>query len=442
MRISCRLLLSFFLLFALCITARAADAVLERARQFIEKSDSKAAFELLIPLQSERAGDPDYDLLLGSAANNIGKYSEAVFALERALAVQPDNARARAEIARSYFYLGERPTAKSEFESVSRQNVPPEVLATIRKYLDAITRVESAERTTIAGYAEMTFGWDSNINAATSGNQIAIPAFGGAVLTLNRAGTGLSDSFGSIGSGVNVRHALTPKLALVGGVDLSKRINAQQNDFNIGSNAANLGINYTHEKSSYTLAYQRQDTYVDYNLYRQARGAIGQYQYKLNEDSILTAYAQYTPLEYPSQDIRNADRTVGGIAYARALGGDYQPVVFAGAYGGNEAEKGLNVRHLGQEFWGLRAGGRLNIRENLAVFVNASREERRYGGPDPLFLASRNDIQNDQSIGLVYTPAKNWSITPQISHTRNDSNIQINQFERTQVFVTVRREFK
>ena len=82
MRTLCRLFLSCILLFALVDTVQAADAVLEQARQFIEKNDAKAAYELLIPLQSERAGDPVYDLLLGSAANNIGKYSEAVFALE------------------------------------------------------------------------------------------------------------------------------------------------------------------------------------------------------------------------------------------------------------------------------------------------------------------------------------------------------------------------
>jgi tetratricopeptide (TPR) repeat protein len=430
------------LLFALVDTVQAADAVLEQARQFIEKNDAKAAYELLIPLQSERAGDPVYDLLLGSAANNIGKYSEAVFALERALAMQPDNAQARAEIARAYFYLGERPTAKSEFESVSKQDLPPAVLATIRKYLDAITRVESAERTTIAGYAEMTVGWDSNVNAATGGSQVAVPAFGGAILTLNRAGTSLSDNFGSVGGGVSVRHALTPKLALLGGIDVKKRVNSRQDDFNTGFNAENVGFNYTQDKNSYTFAYQKQDYYVDYNLYRQARGVIGQYQHAFTEASVLTAYAQYTPIEYPAQDIRNANRAVGGLAYARAFGGEYQPVVFLGGYGGSEAEKALNVPHLGHEFWGLRAGGRFSLRDNLALFANASREERRYGGADPLFLTSRHDAQNDLALGLVYTPAKFWSITPQITYTRNDSNIQINQFERTQIFVTVRREFK
>ena len=152
----------------------AADATLEQARQFIDNSDAKAAYGLLIPLQAARAGDPDYDLLLGVAANEAGRHSEAVFALERVLAVQPNNVRARAEIARAYFALGERPTARKEFETVRKQDVPPDVTATIQKYLDAMARAESTERFTITGYAEMGIGHDTNVNSATSGNQIAV----------------------------------------------------------------------------------------------------------------------------------------------------------------------------------------------------------------------------------------------------------------------------
>ena len=80
-----------------------------------------------VPLQSDRAGDPEYDFLLGSAALGIGKNTEAVFALERVLAVQPNSAPARALIARAYFNLKETETARREFENVKKQDVPPEV---------------------------------------------------------------------------------------------------------------------------------------------------------------------------------------------------------------------------------------------------------------------------------------------------------------------------
>src|SRR5665647_1749441 len=111
------------------------------------EKNPKAAYELLMPLQSERAGDPEYDYLLGLAALDNGKPSEAVFALERVLAVNPNHAQARAEIARAYFALGERQTAKQEFESVQKMGVPVGAEPMIQKFLDAIEQLGATERT-------------------------------------------------------------------------------------------------------------------------------------------------------------------------------------------------------------------------------------------------------------------------------------------------------
>src|SRR5262245_2484764 len=74
----------------------AADDVVLQAKKYIDQNSPQAAYDLLAPLQSERAGDPEYDYLLGVAALGIGHNTEAVFALERVLAVQPNSAPARA----------------------------------------------------------------------------------------------------------------------------------------------------------------------------------------------------------------------------------------------------------------------------------------------------------------------------------------------------------
>ena len=71
----------------------------------------------------DRAGNPDFDYLLGIAALDSGHGERAVFALERVLAVQPSNALARAEIARAYLFIGEKDTARREFENVKREPI-------------------------------------------------------------------------------------------------------------------------------------------------------------------------------------------------------------------------------------------------------------------------------------------------------------------------------
>ena len=79
------------------------DAVVRDARALLEKGQAKPAFELLEPLEAARAGDPDFDTVLGIAANETAQYTRAVFALERVLSVQPENSRARAELGRALF---------------------------------------------------------------------------------------------------------------------------------------------------------------------------------------------------------------------------------------------------------------------------------------------------------------------------------------------------
>src|SRR3546814_19662724 len=72
-------------------------------------------FRSQLAAQAEgRIGDPEFDYQLGMAALDAGRYGEAVIALQRVLAVQPNNAPARAELARAYALAGDIDTARAE----------------------------------------------------------------------------------------------------------------------------------------------------------------------------------------------------------------------------------------------------------------------------------------------------------------------------------------
>src|SRR5690349_2006462 len=175
--------------------AHSADDILLKAKAFLDANNPQAAYKLLAPLQSQRAGDPDYDYLLGVAALDLGKNTEAVFALERVLAVRPDNAPARAQIARAYFALKETDTARREFENVKQQQVPPEVRQTIERYLDAIGRVQETEKFKARFFVEFALGWDSNVNSATRVDSVAVPIFNNLLFSLAPGATEQHDGF-------------------------------------------------------------------------------------------------------------------------------------------------------------------------------------------------------------------------------------------------------
>lgn len=419
----------------------AQDALTTQADKLMKGGKAKEAYTLLIPHQSERAGDPDYDYLLGIAALDSGRANEAVFALERVLAVNPNHLQARAEIGRAYFAIGEVAASQQEFETVKKQNPPKEVNATIQKFLDAIERARAGEKTTMRGYLEAAVGDDSNVNSATASGQVAIPAFGGAIATLSTAGVKLHDTFTSVSGGLNVRHPLSPEWAVFGGASFNQRINSSKDVFETKGMDGNLGVNLTKGDDNYSAAVQLQSFSVDNNRYRDAAGLTAQWMRNLDNSSQASAYIQYTDLSYPGQDVRNADRYVLGGAYARALGGEYTPVVYVGGYVGEESEQKANVPYLGHQLYGVRVGGEMKYNPQTTLFASASLEERSYGGQDPLFLVGRKDTQTDLRVGVSYIPAQHWTITPQLSYTRNDSNIIINEYDRTVFSITLRRDF-
>ena len=130
-----------------------------------------------------------------------------------------------------------------------------------------------------------------------------------------------------------------------------------------------------------------------------------------------------------------------GAAYARALGGEYSPVVYVGGYLGQERERQANVPYLGHKPYGLRAGGEMKINPKTTLFGSASVELRRYGGQDPLFNVGRRDTQSDLRVGVGYVPAQQWTLTPSLSLTRNSSNIAIDDYSRTIFSIDLRRDF-
>lgn len=435
-----KLRLALFLAGLLTAAVARADAVTDNARALLDKGDAKAAYALLEPLEPQRAGDPEYDFLLGLAALEIGKNTNAVFAFERVLAVDPNHVRARAEIARAYAALGETKTAKQEFETVKKQGVPPEVATTIDRLLSAIERIEDEGRTTVRGYAEATIGHDTNVNSATDDRNVAVPLFGGAIFTLNPGAVRRSDIYTSVGGGLSLRKPLDREWAFTAGLNGAKRMNSDVDIFDTGSADAHVGVVRTYGKDVFSAALQYNQMWVDNDRYREAAGFTAQWQHNYDARTQASLFVQYSDLRYMSQEIRNADRFVIGANFARALPG-FKTVFYGGAYVGEEATRKDGFEHLGHTVYGLRLGGQHEFHRDARAFVNLAYEHRRYGGEDPFFLRVRRDNQWNLGAGVAWAPARNWLVTPQYQYTHSDSNIVLNDYRRHVVSVTVRRSF-
>jgi tetratricopeptide (TPR) repeat protein len=414
------------------------DQVLDQARKLLEAKRAKEAYDLLRPLEPKRAGEIEFDYLLGISALDAGDAQSAVFALERVLAVNPNYLQARAEIARAYFVLGEKENARREFQSVRAQNPPEQARQTIDRYLSAL----EPQTTQFRAFVEVAAGWDSNVNSATGRSTIAIPALGGAIGTLNPAAQSQSAWFGGLGAGASISHAVAEEWALLGNVAYAGKWNGNnQSEFDTGQWDAGLGARWARGADQILAIGQGQDFRLDNNNYRTSLGGTAQWLHNFSDTRQSTLFGQYAALRYPDQSPRNANRWIVGAAYSQAFGGPYNPVGYISGYGGDEPTTDSAFSYLGYRPIGVRIGGQLAFAPQWIGFASASWENRRYGGVDPTFLVTREDNQYDARIGLAYGFLPKWTLTPQVAYTKNNSNIELNEYNRTVAGVTVRRDF-
>jgi tetratricopeptide (TPR) repeat protein len=417
-----------------------ADATLDRAKRLLQEKNPKAAFELLAPLQAQRAGEIEFDYLLGIAALDAGDAQQAVFALERVLAVNPNYLQARAEIARAYFALGERDNARREFEAVKARGgeIPPEARESIDRFLSAL----APQQTEFKAYIELALGYDSNTNSATSRSTIAIPFFGGAIAQLDPAGVSKGAWFGGVLAGGSVSHPVSDQVALIGSAGYGGKFNQRSaNDFDTQQFDLSGGARWAAGANSVVGLVQAQRFWVDNDTYRNSFGGTVQWLHNLSPAQQFTLFGQYAALRFPDQSPNDADRWIFGAGYSQALALDYAPVYYVSAYGGEQKETDSSFPWLGFKPYGLRVGGQISLNERTLLFASFSYEYRRYNGVEPLFLVRRQDDQYDARIGLTYVFAPKWSVTPQVAYTNNQSNIQLNEYDRTIASVAVRRDF-
>lgn len=421
--------------------ALAQDANVQRAEQLMKEGKAAEAFALLDPLEDKLAGDVEYDYQLGISALDSGKADRATIAFERVLAVNPNFAGARLDLARAYFQLGDLQRAKTEFETVLSQDPPEGARQVVVKYLDTIATVEAAKRRQVRTYLEATVGRDTNVNNSTSQSQIGVPALGNVVFTLNPTNVKRPDSFKSVGAGVDYFEQVRPKVALYAGADYRQRMNFTQDIFDNDNLDVRGGVAIGESANQLRLGATSGRYELDHRLSRKAQGFNGEWKVQINPANQFNLFSQNTSTRFTDAAVRvnSFDQTTSGLGWLHILS-DGKAVVFGNYFVGKERDTDGRPDG-GKGFEGVRIGGQYMLREGLDLFAVASAQSGSYARENATFLAQRKDDQSDLILGATWRFAKDWSLRPQFLHTRNSSNITIYRFERSEFSLTVRRDF-
>jgi|GEM_PF-3521589 len=125
-------------------------------------------YQQLLKQEPQLAGQIAFDLRLGDVALKANDPSAAVFAFQRVLTQEPDNAEAHLGIARAYFDLGEDASSRRHFELLYAV-ADLETQRFLQTYLTALDQRSGVRKPTTAAYAALKLGYDDNITQIRDG---------------------------------------------------------------------------------------------------------------------------------------------------------------------------------------------------------------------------------------------------------------------------------
>lgn len=441
----------------------AREKLLSDADALIKSGKPADAYILLEPMEFERSGEVRFDYLLGIAALDSGKPDKATLAFERVLAVDPNFAGARLDMARAYYQLGDLQRAETEFNAVLKQNPPEAARAVIQKYLDAIKAYEQAKQTRITGYVEGVVGHDSNIASSSTQTFTFAPTspwtglFPGNQLP---PGAKLAGAYEGVNAGGEINHSLNANWALYAGADLHQHGNMAQKDYDYLSTDGRVGVMYGEEKNVYKLFLTGGQSYTANSMRRDSVGANAEWQHTLNASNQVSAFGQFGrnravgfPPTSPTTDARiegNTDQVIiggggvhifadnksalfGSVYFGKEI--DVAPVISAGLPNGGRADGK-------KRFEGFRVGGQVGITEQSEVVASIGWQNAVYGNLNNLIMDRRSETTADLSLGLNWHIDKLWTVKPQIAMSKKISNLAIYSSDRADVSLTIRRDFK
>lgn len=437
-------LMPILFLLALYTSVTSADQLTDEAQRLLNEGKAQAAYDLLIPQMEQRSGTVDYDLLLGIAAVDSGKPTQAVFALERVLAIDPNNQRARLELARAYFEAGENEASREEFNFVKSRESNADVTKTIEAYLTEIDTRISGKDSSVNFYVEATSGYDSNVNSATDNSTVAIPAFGNLVFTLDDVARELSSGFYQLDGGAGFTKGLASyeNLGVFGNLHGDYRQTWHHHDFDTATVDGQLGLRYGVGEDAYTASVLVQSYAINDDINRKQAGINLQWLHPQSKSTQLSLFGQGLVQKYPGQETRDVNQFTLGAGLVHLIDSKGAPVVYGGVFGGMDDERDKLYKDIGRNFIGVRAGGQYTLQEDLNLVGGISYQYSHYGDDDALFLKKRTDHFSYIHAGVEYTLLKQWVIKPDVQYLLNKSNLPINDFKRWQIMASVRYNFE
>ncbi len=437
--------------------ARAQEpAPIGQARALLAAGNAKQAYDELSAAQDRLSGTPEFDYLLGVAALDTGRIDEAIIAFERVLALMPNHAGAQMDLARAYYAAGSFDLAEAAFKKLRDSHPPPAAQEAIGRYLDAIEARKHQTQAGWSGFGELGLGYDSNITgvpvnfgaaAQQSFNLTGIEPTGNAIKR--------SAAYAQGGAGGEYFRPLTRGWSLFGGGEVHGRGYSGEPDFNSysgdlhGGGARNEGPNQWRIGVDYNAYWQKGDAPGDPQPTNDRRmGALTvDWRHALDTKTQVGLGLQLNDVRFPTNSVEDFDQIYLSGSWLHSFERKGVPLLyltafvtddharndFAGATPGTTTSKSKNL-------YGMRAVLQYSLDPKTQLYGALGLIGRRDKDPyaRSTTVEKGRDTYADATLGVAWRFRDKCALRVQYAYSRNDSNIDIYDFNRHEVSSTIR----
>lgn len=403
--------------------------LLQRAESMLAGNDSQGAYALLQAREKELAGHSYFDYLLGIAALDSGRLSDAILSLQRAAASAPQFSAARMELARAHFEAGESAVARALFAALLSEDPPASVRDVIDRYIAAIDARPGTPPSSFNPFAELLVGYDDNANGSTDNQQFL-------GFTLSPENLETDSSFFEGGAGFDWTVPKSANRAWYLGARAGYRSNPDAAFVDAGVVTVGGGALW---RSGPVFGRANVEAYgatrdgKSNESYSGANFALGR---NLNNRWDLNASLRAGALRYADAiQILDVNRVMValGVAYRFTSRGRFSIELL----GGSDDEQ-----QSGSPYGNSKIGARLGVSSAIgdATFLQASIGSMRSDFDGQFFAASREDTQLNALLQLEFRDVitAGLTIAPRIRYIDNDSDVSLYDYDRTEIGLLIR----
>lgn len=437
-------------LLAMCslafVLAAPASAVVSELEELIATQQYEAAFELAMEHRFEREGDLDFDFYYGLAAIETGNLSEGVFALERVVMRRPGAQRARLELARGYYLMGEYERANHHFDRVRASEPPPNVVATIDRFQRDIQARTETPGLSISGFVGMSLGYDSNVNNGPAASSVTATdgPFEGATFDLSD-NEPRDDGVGGLEARLNLQQPLATGQMLYARGDVNTTHHLDNDSLDTIRYGLRLGARWPLNGLTPDLSVRAQQLRVDGDRFQDQYGVALNVNQELSATRMLFYGLDYARLDHEDNPNRDADLIQGSLGWLEAWRVPFNPqTTLSTSVGRVIAQEDTAGAQANTDRWQGGVNGQVRVALPLADWSLSSRTQYRYSeysGDNAFFGTNRQDHFGQVSLSAEWTPLAELAITPGVEYRMTRSNIDLYTNERARADVRVRYRF-